>query len=294
MIYNFLDLYLCSQIISFENNMETYYGFFKIWAQFSESICNQLVQQALKDIEIIDSNYDYGEKAYGYIRKSSLYFLLSVIMLNIKHDCHGQCLEFVLEKIQNSSDVKYPVQKTYVTWCLMLVRNCIKNCEPKGLKLKNKVFTEIFTLLSHKYDSVNKAALLSIELIKGQEKCETISEIISSRHGVFWSNIFSHIKYLDLMEKNTTKISLIFRSLKAYGFNNFKENLDDVIIYLGQAIDHFLDINDWNSLMIIFELVNITSQLIHDHLSEKDKAFANCVKNMILIVKQFFTATKSK
>jgi len=86
-------------------------------------------------------------------------------------------------------------------------------------------------MLSHRFDSVNKAALLCIELIKKEEKCETISEIIESRHGVFWSNVFSTVKYLDLSQ-DTTKIALVFRSLSTYGFKSFKNNLDSVVEYL--------------------------------------------------------------
>lgn len=56
-------------------------------------------------------------------------------------------------------------------------------------------------------------------------------DIIESRHGVFWANVFSVIKHLDLSE-DTMKISLIFKSLKTYGAKSMKENLDSVVMYL--------------------------------------------------------------
>ncbi|CAI2383733.1 unnamed protein product [Moneuplotes crassus] len=289
-----IDLFLCNELTYFENSLEAYYGLHKIFLQFPVVLCGQIYSQIVKDVELIDSDEQYSHKAYGFIKKSSLYFLLSCLMGSIKHDLHDQCLEFVLEKMKDTTELKYPVQKTYITVLLMVLKNCIINTDSPNLKLKNKIFTEIFTLLSHKFDCVNKAALLCIELVKRQEGCSSISQIISSRHGVFWSNVFSYIKYLDLMNKNTTKIYLIFRSLKTYGYVNFKENLDDVIEYLSQAIDHFLEINDWNSLMVIFDLIGITSELIKDHVTAEDKQFANLVKNLLLRIKQFFTATRSR
>lgn len=111
---------------------------------------------------------------------------------------------------------------------------------------------------------------------------------------MFWSNVFSYIKYLDLESKNTSKIFLIFKSLQKYGVANFIQNLDDVIQYLSQAVDHFFSMNDWHSLMVVFDLAGITSEVVKDHLTEEHKEFSNCIKNLLLRIKQFFTNTKSR
>lgn len=131
-----------------------------IFQQFPKNLCNQMYSQAAKDIEIINENVEYSQRAFGYLRKSSLYLLISLLMQNIKHDLHNNCLSLILDTLRESPELKFPVQKTYITIIVNCLQTLIKNTDMPSLKLKNKIFTEIFTLLSHKFDCVNKAALL--------------------------------------------------------------------------------------------------------------------------------------
>lgn len=284
--------FICSQITFLEGNMDTYFGFSKMISQFSGSICEQMYSEITNDIDTIDANIEFAHKAFGYTQKCRIYFILVNLMNNTRHDLHEKCLVFILEKMRDSWNITHPIQKTYVTLCLMVVHNCLAHAFPESLKLKNKVFTEVFTLLSHKFDSVKKAALLNIDIIKTQENCATISEIIESRQGVFWANIFSTIKYLDI-DTNTMKISLVFKSLKTYGHQTFKANLDRVIEYLWTSFDHFFDISDWPSLLVIFELIVVTTELVNQYVKD-EKEFTNGIKNMILRLKPFFVSIKHK
>ena len=150
------------------------------------------------------------------------------------------------------------------------------------------MFTKIFTLLSHKFDTVHKGAFLCLDIMKNKENFESIEELIESRQGVFWSNVFSNIRYLDIDPNSNI---LIFKSLKSYGPKTFIKNLSNVIEHLCAAIDHFIELNDWHSLVVIFDIVLVVSELINQNDIDSN-SHANSIKDLVLRLKPFFVSVK--
>ena len=252
----------------------------------------QIYSLWVNEIQSINSDEYFSNKAYGFSKKCRLYCLIYMIMDSSNHKLHEQWITFLLSNMKEWYSINFPVQKTFATVVLMCLRNCLHHFSPNNIKLKNKVFAEIFCQLSQKFECVSKAASSWIEIILKNENCKSISELLDSRYGVFWSNVFSSIKYLDI-NTNTEKILLIFRSLKAFGANTFKLKLDDVLGYLSSGIDHFLEINDWRSLLTIFEIVIITSELVNEWRLN-DPKHSNAIKNLVLRLKPFFASVRNK
>ena len=271
-----IDIFLWSQVLFMESNLDIFFGFKSMISNFSQDIWEQMYSLCIREIESINNDDHFANKAYGYWKKSRLYYLIYMIMDNSNHSLHEQWIVFLLQNMNEWYSINFPVQKTYTTVILMTLRNWLKHLQLQDIKLKNKIFAEVFCQLSQKFEWVYKASSAWIDLILKNESWDSVNDLLNSRYGVFWSNVFSSIKYLDI-NSSTEKILLIFRSLKTFGGNTFMIKLDDVLDYLWNGIDHFLEINDWKSLLVIFEIVIITSELIKEW-SLKDPKHSNAIK----------------